>query len=217
MHRMIIMLPANPENNGPIIDFEEEYATVHAMPFFDVVLFDLANTRENGKLHFLQNPADHRAPAMYRGPRISTKDYKVLFSAAEAAGICMITDEWRYEYLHRFYFNNFHVVGEEHRDTPETRDLNQNASSSLAYSGMRRKPCRALSDSDTCKPCYFTVSNSEGSALVAKNLDADPRFIGVIEKLTDDCLDTLKAKHLNKSESLIYTNLIFQEYVRLKE
>lgn len=209
MDRMIIMFPAKAGEWDIVNDFMDEYTVVREMPFFDVVLFDFSSAVGKGELRLSRQPDYSKAPAIYRGPRLTISQYKKLFSAAKAAGIRMTTDGWDYGQLHRFAFNNYHVIGETHRDTPSSCDVSWNHSWYTGYSNMHR--CLAGEDRS-----YTRVPNSRGQRRIAKDLDADSRVVAVFDKLTSEFFDELRARYLKEDDYDLYRNLIIQEYVELK-
>lgn len=212
MDRMIILFPAK-TNEWDIIDaFKNEYAVVQEMPFFDALLFDFKSAIEEGKLELSRRPDYAKAPAMYRGPRLTPSQYKKLISASDAYGIRMITDHWRYERLHRYEFYGYRVVGETHQDFPRaacvTRDTRKTAIGHVAqYLVLHR------SDG------MFTKAEVDGGARVdrvVKDLDASPRLVGFLGNYSDEMLEDLKKEHLKDSD-FIRSNLLFQAWIPLKK
>lgn len=209
MDGFIIMFPSRPGSWEVIEDFAEEYAVAGSMPLFDVVLFDAEKAVDEETLHFNRRPRNFGAPVMYRGPRLSLLQYKSLYKAAEKLGIRMITDDWRYASVHRFTFDNYHVLGETHRDTPETRSMSRRSGYCECDGDYRR----TLADS---QGGWKTVANSNGRKKVMKNLDADNRVVATFEDMLEEEFGRLLDKHLNKDDDVIYGNLIVQEWVELK-
>lgn len=209
MDGLIIMFPSRPGGWEVVKDFAEEYAVVGSMPFFDVVLFDVEKALVEETLHFNWRPSCSKAPAMYRGPRLTILQYKSLYKAAEKLGIRMMTDEWRYTSMHRFTFADWHVLGETHRDTPETRDVGRRGGY-CAYGGDCR---RTLADS---RGNQLPVANSDGHKKVMKDLDADNRIVTIFEDMPEEEFEHLRDEHLNKDDYDLYGNLIVQEWVELR-
>lgn len=209
MDRMIIMFPAKAGMRDVVDAFADEYAVVQRMSFFDIVLFDFDSAVEAGELILSRQPENPKAPMMYRGPRLSIAQYKELFSAAKAADYRMITNDWQYGRLHRFAFDNGHVVGETHRDTPESRDVSWNHSWYTGYGNMHR--CLLGEDRS-----YAKAPNSRGRRRIAKDLDADSRVVAEFDELTREFFDGLRTQYLREDDYGLYRNLIIQEYVELK-
>lgn len=143
MDGLIIMFPSGPDGWEVVEGFAEEYSVASSMTFFDAVLFDVEKAVNEEILHFNRRPGNFGVPVMYRGPRLPLLQYKSLYKAAEKLGIRMMTDGWHYALTHRFTFDDYHVLGEAHRDTPETRGVGRRGNY-CAYSGDYR---RVLTDS----------------------------------------------------------------------
>ena len=209
MDGLIIMFPSGPDGWEVVEGFAEEYSVARSMTFFDAVLFDVEKAVNEEILHFNRRPGNFGVPVMYRGPRLPLLQYKSLYKAAEKLGIRMITDGWHYALTHRFTFDDCHVLGEAHRDTPETRGVGRRGNY-CAYSGDYR---RVLTDS---QGGWKAVANSNGRKKVMKNLDADNRVVVTFEDMPEEEFNRLLDKHLNKDADAIYGNLIVQEWAELK-
>ena len=209
MDRLIIMFPSRPDSWEVEEGFAEEYSVVQSMPFFDAVLFDFEKAISEGVLRLNRQPDYPKAPAVYRGPRLTILQYKALYGAADKAGIRMTTDYWRYAYVHRFSFDDFHVIGETHRDTPATYDVDQRRSYGMC--GWSYKRTLSISRDEKRE-----VGNSNGQKKVMKDLDADRRVVATFEKLSNEEFDRLRDEHLVESDYSLYRNLVIQEWVELK-
>ena len=209
MDGFTIMFPSRPGGWEVVEGFAEEYSVASSMPFFDAVLFDVEKAVDEETLHFSRRPRNFGAPVMYRGPRLSLLQYKSLYKTAEKLGIRMIADDWRYRSTHEFTFDDCHVLGESHRDTPETRSMNRHSGYRECGGGYRR----ALVDS---RGGERAVANSNGCKKVMKNLDADNRVVTTFEDMPEEEFGRLLDKHLDEDADAIYGNLIVQKCVELK-
>lgn len=209
MDRLIILFPSKKDEWNVLAAFEDEYAVVQEMPFFDAVLFDFDAATKEGVLKLSRQPNCQKTLALYRGPRLPIFQYKNLYNAAKTVGIRMTTDDWCYSLVHRFFFDIGHVIGEKHRDTPETQYVSWEHSSYTDYSCMCRRLAIAPGRS-------VSVPNSDGWKKIAKDLDADSRFISEFEMPSSDYFNDLRSHHLKEEHHFIHSNLIIQEHVKLK-